>query len=58
MRVFSAWMDAAREDACLETDKDINLHPYERFGFEVVGEEEVLGVTNYFMLRRTERSND
>lgn len=58
MQVFSAQMDAAREDAYLETDKEINVRFHERFGFEVVGEEEVLGVTNYFMLRRAaERRN-
>lgn len=55
MRVFSAQMDAAGEDAYLETDKPINVRFYERFGFEVVGEEEVLGVPNYFMLRRAGR---
>ncbi len=52
MRVFCAKMDAAGEDAYLETDKPINVRFYERFGFEVVGEEEVIGVPNWFMLRR------
>jgi ribosomal protein S18 acetylase RimI-like enzyme len=55
MQVFCAQMDAAHEDAYLETDKKINVRFYERFGFEVVGEQEVLGVTNWFMLRRAER---
>jgi ribosomal protein S18 acetylase RimI-like enzyme len=54
MQVFCAQMDAAREDAYLETDKPENVSFYERFGFEIVGEQEVLGVTNYFMLRRAE----
>jgi ribosomal protein S18 acetylase RimI-like enzyme len=54
MQVFCAQMDAAREDAYLETDKEINVRFYERFGFEVVGEQEVLDVTNWFMLRRAE----
>ncbi len=54
MQVFCAQMDAAREDAYLETDKPENARFYERFGFKVVGEQEVLGVTNYFMLRRPE----
>ena len=52
MRVFCARMDAAGEDAYVEADKPINVRFYERFGFEVVGEEEVLGVTNWFMLRQ------
>ena len=51
MQVFCAQMDAAREDAYLETDKQINVRFYERFGFEVVGEQNVLGVPNYFMQR-------
>jgi ribosomal protein S18 acetylase RimI-like enzyme len=55
MRVFSARMDAAGEDAYLETDKPINVRFYERFGFEVVGEQEVLGVPNWFMLRRADK---
>jgi ribosomal protein S18 acetylase RimI-like enzyme len=54
MQVFCAQMDAAREDAYLETDKPENVRFYERFGFELVGEGEVLGVTNYFMRRRPE----
>jgi ribosomal protein S18 acetylase RimI-like enzyme len=55
MRVFCARMDAAGEDAYLETDKPINVRLYERFGFEIIGEQEVLGVPNYFMLRRAGR---
>jgi len=55
MRVFSARMDAAGEDAYLETDKPVNVRFYERFGFEVVGEQEVLGVPNWFMVRRARR---
>jgi ribosomal protein S18 acetylase RimI-like enzyme len=54
MQVFCAQMDAAHEDAYLETDKPENVSFYERFGFEIFGEQEVLGVTNYFMLRRAE----
>ncbi len=54
MQVFCAQMDAAREDAYLETDKPENVRFYERFGFEVVGEEEVIGVPNWYMARRAE----
>ena len=35
-------------------DKRENVAFYERFGFEVVGEDEVLGVRNWFMLRSPE----
>ena len=57
MRVFCARMDAAGEDAYLGTDKPINVRFYERFGFEVVGEEDVLGVPNWFMVRRADKRN-
>ena len=57
MQVFCVRMDAAGEDAYLETDKPINVRFYERFGFEVVGEEDVLGVPNWFMLRRADKRN-
>ncbi len=48
---FCAEMDAAGEVAYLETDKPINVRFYERFGFETVGEQPVLGTTNWFMRR-------
>ena len=57
LRVFCERMDGAGEAAYLETDKEINVRFYERFGFEVVGGEEVRGVMpNWFMTRR-ERKN-
>jgi ribosomal protein S18 acetylase RimI-like enzyme len=51
MEAHCAQVDSAGEDAYLETDKPENVRFYERFGFEVVGEQEILGVTNWFMLR-------
>ena len=45
----------AQVDAYLETDKPGNVRFYERFGFEPVGEQEVLGVPNWFMTRRPQR---
>jgi ribosomal protein S18 acetylase RimI-like enzyme len=52
MRDLASRMDAAGEDAYLETDKAINVRFYEKFGFEVVAEREVLGIPNWFMLRK------
>lgn len=52
MRDFCARMDAANEIAYLETDKEINVGFYERFGFEVIGTAQVIGVPNWFMLRK------
>ncbi len=58
MGVFRAKMDAAHADAHVQTDEPADVRFYERFGFEVVGEqEEVLGVSNRFMLRRARRGN-
>jgi ribosomal protein S18 acetylase RimI-like enzyme len=51
MEVFRAQMDAAGEEAYLETDKPGNVRFYEHFGFEVVGEQDVLGAPNWFMRR-------
>ncbi len=54
MEVYCAQVDASGEDAYLETDKPGNVRFYERFGFELVGEQEVLGIPNWFMLRQAE----
>ena len=51
LREFCRRMDESRFTAYLATDKRENVAFYERFGFEVVGEDEVLGVRNWFMLR-------
>ena len=48
---FCAAMDEKHELAYLETDKSENVHFYQRFGFSVISEGKVLGITNWFMLR-------
>lgn len=58
MRVFCAQMDAAEETAYLETDKPENVRFYERFGFEIVGEEQVIGVPNWYMARPARGKRD
>jgi ribosomal protein S18 acetylase RimI-like enzyme len=50
---FCRRMDARGQAAYLETDKDANVALYERFGFRTTGQETVLGVPNWFMLRRS-----
>ncbi|HSK86472.1 MAG TPA: GNAT family N-acetyltransferase [Rubrobacter sp.] len=52
MRRFCARMDEVGGAAYLEADKEINVRFYERFGFEVISEEEVLSAPNWFMFRR------
>lgn len=44
-------LDASGEVGYLETDKLENVTFYERFGFEVIAEDPVLGVPNWFMRR-------
>ena len=48
---YAELADAAGEVTYLETDKAINVRFYQRFGFEVVGEQAVVGVPNWFMRR-------
>jgi len=55
---FCAAMDEKRELAYLETDKSENVHFYQRFGFSVIAEGKVLGVTNWFMLRSSTAGHD
>jgi len=48
---YTRRLDEGSEDAYLETDKPENVRLYERFGFQVTGEAEVIGVPNWFMWR-------
>jgi ribosomal protein S18 acetylase RimI-like enzyme len=57
MQRFCAQIDEADEAAYLEADKEINVRFYERFGFEVISEEEVLGTKNWFMFRQPHQSS-
>ena len=44
-------LDVQRLTGWLETDKAVNVRFYQRFGYEVVEQAEVLGVPNWFMRR-------
>jgi len=52
MAEFCARMDERAAMAYLETDKATNVRFYQRCGFAVIAEAEVLGVPNWFMSRR------
>ena len=52
LTAFCAHMDAYGACSYLETDRRENVRFYQRFHFEVLGETAVLGVPNWFMLRR------
>jgi GNAT superfamily N-acetyltransferase len=51
MEAFCRRVDDAGDDAYLETDKDVNVRFYEKFGFETVAETVVLDTANWFMIR-------
>jgi predicted N-acetyltransferase YhbS len=44
-------IDQKKDAAYLETDRPENVPFYERFGFAVSAEEQILGVRNWFMWR-------
>lgn len=52
LREFSRLVDADAAEAWLETDKAVNVSFYRKHGFEVVAEEVVNGVPNWFMGRK------
>ena len=51
LAAFCTSIDAYGAVAYLETDKPENVPFYQRFGFAVIAEAEVLGVPNWFMSR-------
>lgn len=51
---FCHRMDRSRSAAYLETDKPENVSFYRRFGFRLVADDVVLGVPNWFMMRRVD----
>lgn len=52
MREHCHRLDHNRLRGYLETDKPVNVDFYSRFGYEVVGKSDVIGVPNWFMARR------
>jgi len=56
LAAFCERMDDLRALSYLETDKRENVRFYEKFGFGVIGEAEVAGVSCWFMSRRPNRN--
>lgn len=52
LREFSRIVDDEKATAWLETDKEVNVSFYRKHGFDVVAEDTVNGVPNWFMERR------
>jgi GNAT superfamily N-acetyltransferase len=48
---YTRRLDEAGDHSYLETEKPENVALYQRFGFEVIEEDRVLGVPNWFMWR-------
>ncbi len=55
MTDYCGRLDAAAEVGYLETDKPDNVRFYERHGYSVVSEATVIGLPNWFMIRRPVR---
>ena len=51
MERFCSEVDACMANAYLETDKDVNVEFYKKFGFKIISEAMILGVKNWYMLR-------
>lgn len=51
LRAHVTAMDEAGQVGYLETDKDVNVTIYERFGYVVTGAQDVLGVPCWYMRR-------
>jgi ribosomal protein S18 acetylase RimI-like enzyme len=55
MSEYCLRLDARREASYLETDKRENVHFYERHGYTVIAQADVIGVPNWFMVRQPQR---
>ncbi|MGA8744894.1 MAG: GNAT family N-acetyltransferase [Solirubrobacterales bacterium] len=51
MSEYCRRLDCKVEVSYLETDKAENVSFYARYGYQVIGEKEVIGAPNWFMLR-------
>ena len=51
MEIFCREVDKCSAKAYLETDLDINVRFYEKFGFKVVSENDIFDVKNRYMVR-------
>ncbi len=56
MTAFCERVDECHGKAYLETDKSKNVGFYQKYGFQVHSESQVLGVPNWFMMRPSQNS--
>ena len=57
MQACLAYADGENLPSYLETDRDRNVPFYEKHGFKVIGEEDILGVKNRYMWRDAKTSS-
>jgi ribosomal protein S18 acetylase RimI-like enzyme len=55
MERFCSEVDACMANAYLETDKDVNVKFYKKFGFKTISDSIIFGVKNHYMLRVSKR---
>ena len=48
-------MDEAGAEAYLDTDKEENIEFYQKYGFRLDSESQVLGIPNWYMTRVAEK---
>ncbi len=56
MAAFCERVDECNGTAYLETDKQKNVSFYQKYGFQVSAESQVLGIPNWFMVRPSQNS--
>jgi len=56
MKRFCKEVDACQARGYLETDKDINVSFYEKFGFKIISESVIFNVKCWFMLRASDKA--
>lgn len=49
---YCEYLDTTNQTGYLETDKAANVALYEKFGFRIIETDRVLGVENWFMVRK------
>jgi len=58
LRYFCDSLDENNQIGYLETDKEVNVLFYEKFGFQVIEEDILFGSPNWFMVRETKINSD
>jgi ribosomal protein S18 acetylase RimI-like enzyme len=52
LKHYCDYLDITNQIGYLETDKEVNIGLYEKFGFQIIETDKILGVKNWFMVRK------